>query len=334
MTFAVHRSAEPTEPSAVKRSAARRRRHPHTIARLPADVRRATASNDPGARSSSRSTRGDRRDRPRARTSTRTSSARSTPAPRSSAAPTSAASSRGGACWPRTGTGTRTCRARTRDLDRRARGRLVRDADRGRHAGQDRPQQRGPRRLPEHPPHDRRRRHWTAPRSTSCCAASLADCQTVDEAIELLTAATRDRLLRGDRGHARRRRAASSSRPAARTSSAAASAPTPTTSSSRRQARPGHDADRVPDARSRAWRPSAASRCSTRCADHDGQPKGVCRHVDASEPWVEQTVTVASVVMNLAAAAFTWRRARPAPTSTSRSRAVATSSTARIDSAR
>jgi isopenicillin-N N-acyltransferase-like protein len=32
---------------------------------------------------------------------------------------------------------------------------------------------------------------------------------------------------------------------------------------------------------------------------HDGHPKGVCRHVDASEPWVDQTVTVASVVMNL-----------------------------------
>ena len=33
--------------------------------------------------------------------------------------------------------------------------------------------------------------------------------------------------------------------------------------------------------------------------DHDGHPKGVCRHVDAASPWVEQTVTVASVVMNL-----------------------------------
>ena len=33
--------------------------------------------------------------------------------------------------------------------------------------------------------------------------------------------------------------------------------------------------------------------------DHTGHPKGVCRHVDASDPWVEQTVTVASVVMNL-----------------------------------
>ena len=32
---------------------------------------------------------------------------------------------------------------------------------------------------------------------------------------------------------------------------------------------------------------------------HDGHPKGVCRHVDESEPWVEQTRTVASVVMNL-----------------------------------
>jgi isopenicillin-N N-acyltransferase-like protein len=33
--------------------------------------------------------------------------------------------------------------------------------------------------------------------------------------------------------------------------------------------------------------------------DHTGHPKGVCRHVDSSDPWVEQTVTVASVVMNL-----------------------------------
>ena len=32
---------------------------------------------------------------------------------------------------------------------------------------------------------------------------------------------------------------------------------------------------------------------------HDGHPKGVCRHVDDDEPWVDQTVTVASVVMNL-----------------------------------
>jgi isopenicillin-N N-acyltransferase-like protein len=32
---------------------------------------------------------------------------------------------------------------------------------------------------------------------------------------------------------------------------------------------------------------------------HDGHPKGVCRHVDEAEPWVDQSVTVASVVMNL-----------------------------------
>jgi isopenicillin-N N-acyltransferase-like protein len=37
---------------------------------------------------------------------------------------------------------------------------------------------------------------------------------------------------------------------------------------------------------------------------HDGHPKGVCRHLDPDEPWVEQTVTVASVVMNLAALRF------------------------------
>jgi isopenicillin-N N-acyltransferase-like protein len=37
---------------------------------------------------------------------------------------------------------------------------------------------------------------------------------------------------------------------------------------------------------------------------HDGHPKGVCRHADPSEPWAEQTVTVASVVMNLAKLRF------------------------------
>jgi isopenicillin-N N-acyltransferase-like protein len=37
---------------------------------------------------------------------------------------------------------------------------------------------------------------------------------------------------------------------------------------------------------------------------HEGHPKGVCRHLDPSEPWVEQTVTVASVVMNMAARRF------------------------------
>jgi isopenicillin-N N-acyltransferase-like protein len=35
--------------------------------------------------------------------------------------------------------------------------------------------------------------------------------------------------------------------------------------------------------------------------DHTGHPKGVCRHVDENDPWVEQTVTIASVVMNLEA---------------------------------
>jgi isopenicillin-N N-acyltransferase-like protein len=37
---------------------------------------------------------------------------------------------------------------------------------------------------------------------------------------------------------------------------------------------------------------------------HDGHPKGVCRHVDESEPWVDRTVTVASVVMNVSARRF------------------------------
>ena len=32
---------------------------------------------------------------------------------------------------------------------------------------------------------------------------------------------------------------------------------------------------------------------------HDGHPKGVCRHVDDNDAWVDQTVTIASVVMNL-----------------------------------
>jgi isopenicillin-N N-acyltransferase-like protein len=32
---------------------------------------------------------------------------------------------------------------------------------------------------------------------------------------------------------------------------------------------------------------------------HDSHPQGVCRHVDPGEPWAEQSVTIASVVMNL-----------------------------------
>jgi len=35
--------------------------------------------------------------------------------------------------------------------------------------------------------------------------------------------------------------------------------------------------------------------------DHSSRPKSVCRHADPGEPWVDQTATVASVVMNLAA---------------------------------
>jgi isopenicillin-N N-acyltransferase-like protein len=37
---------------------------------------------------------------------------------------------------------------------------------------------------------------------------------------------------------------------------------------------------------------------------HETHPKGVCRHVDETEPWAERTETVASVVMNLAARRF------------------------------
>jgi isopenicillin-N N-acyltransferase-like protein len=32
---------------------------------------------------------------------------------------------------------------------------------------------------------------------------------------------------------------------------------------------------------------------------HDGHPQGVCRHVDPDDRWVDQSVTIASVVMNL-----------------------------------
>ncbi len=32
---------------------------------------------------------------------------------------------------------------------------------------------------------------------------------------------------------------------------------------------------------------------------HDGHPKGVCRHVDPADAWVDQSVTIASIVMNL-----------------------------------
>jgi isopenicillin-N N-acyltransferase-like protein len=38
--------------------------------------------------------------------------------------------------------------------------------------------------------------------------------------------------------------------------------------------------------------------------DHSSEPKSVCRHTDENEPWVDQTATVASVVMNLAARRF------------------------------
>ena len=37
---------------------------------------------------------------------------------------------------------------------------------------------------------------------------------------------------------------------------------------------------------------------------HDGHPKGICRHLDPAEPWVDQSVTIASVVMNLAKRRF------------------------------
>ena len=37
---------------------------------------------------------------------------------------------------------------------------------------------------------------------------------------------------------------------------------------------------------------------------HDGHPNSVCRHLDESLPWAEQVVTVASIVMNLAALRF------------------------------
>lgn len=32
---------------------------------------------------------------------------------------------------------------------------------------------------------------------------------------------------------------------------------------------------------------------------HEGHPRGVCRHVDPADAWIDQTTTVASVVMNL-----------------------------------
>lgn len=32
---------------------------------------------------------------------------------------------------------------------------------------------------------------------------------------------------------------------------------------------------------------------------HDGHPRGVCRHVEDNDAWIDQTVTIASVVMNL-----------------------------------
>ena len=68
--------------------------------------------------------------------------------------------------------------------------------------------------------------------------------------------------------------------------------------------RPRHRCPRSRRARSRGWRSSARQPLLDALRSHDGHPKGVCRHLDPDEPWVEQTVTVASVVMNLAALRF------------------------------
>lgn len=35
--------------------------------------------------------------------------------------------------------------------------------------------------------------------------------------------------------------------------------------------------------------------------DHGGHPRGVCRHTDRNDAWIDQTTTIASVVMNLKA---------------------------------
>ena len=57
--------------------------------------------------------------------------------------------------------------------------------------------------------------------------------------------------------------------------------------------------DGVPDHASSGSRSSSRQPLLDALREHTGHPKGVCRHVDANDPWVEQTVTVASVVMNL-----------------------------------
>ena len=241
--------------------------------------------------------------------STRSSCARSTRAPRSSPARADRVlrGRRAAACWRRTGTGIRTCAPRPSIWIVEHPRRLVRDADRGRHAGQDRAQRRGPRRLPE-PARAR-------PPTAACDGTPIH---------VLLRQVLRDlpHRRRGDRAAHRARRSAppravtvatpgdvatSSSHPAARTSSAAASARTRTTSSSRRA--PGRDT--MPDES-----PSTIPRLEVvrgqplldALRSHDGHPKGVCRHVDPAEPWVDQTVTVASVVMNLAALRLARRR--------------------------
>ncbi len=36
-------------------------------------------------------------------------------------------------------------------------------------------------------------------------------------------------------------------------------------------------------------------------SSHEGHPRGVCRHEDPALPWAERTVTLASIVMDLAA---------------------------------
>ena len=265
MTFAVHRSDEADRaPSAARRSAEPWRRGPAHGRRLPPDVRRARRQPRPDTRfppheeidAIARGADVDPHDlrAVNARTEILAGADEcSRPAP--------------AACSPRTGTGTRTSAASTVIWIVEHDDQLVRDAHRGRHPRQDRPQRRGPRRLPEHPAHDRGRRRAPARRSTSCCAQVLeTTARPSTRRSTLLTQRDGQRLLRRHRRHARATSPTSSCPPAARTSSAARSAPTRTTSSSRRKRGIDVMATESPTTHQRLETVQHRSRCSTRCA--------------------------------------------------------------------
>ena len=341
MTFPVHRSDEPTPTSAVRRSGARR---PPPVA---AHGRRSTAACSP-RRTASTSPSGREvqldaepeeidGDRRAARARTRTSCARSTPAPRSSAGRPDECS-RGRRRRPaRAELGLAPGPAR---LDRRSGSssttrRLVRDADRGRacwpRSASTTPglgvclnllqhdRGRRPRRHADPPPAAADARDLPTPstRRSSCSPSARTSASSAVTVATPGDVATRRALTRRRERHPRQRRRPHQPLPRAAARAAATSCPTESPST----------IPRLEVVRSQPLLDALRS--------HDGHPKGVCRHVDADEPWVEQTVTVASVVMNLEALRF-HVAAGPALHARARQRAHAAAAgffaSARIDS--